>query len=201
VRTPEVWFAVKQGPGGVVGDGGGYAADLRYEAGLATLKERGQGWRDIQPLRPHTTRLGDGARPELLTPAGRGRLFGERLRVGPGGVVFLAGGFRTPAGRWLRRRLTVRYEPIGCGVRVVIRARRAGRCDYAASFASRRGRRSRIESSRVADAGQTVSFDAPARVRHRRLRLRRRSSTRARRDRFSPGPPAELTLTFCASGS
>ena len=87
VRTPGLWYAVKQGPGVFVKGVGDYSVDLRYDSGLVGLeaidKDGTPG--QILPSRPHSLAPGDRAEPLLH----RGRLLPT---MGP---------VRTVAGRWL----------------------------------------------------------------------------------------------------
>jgi unsaturated chondroitin disaccharide hydrolase len=121
VRRGDVWFAVKQARSD--------PADLRYDFGLVALKVRDEDgvWRTL-PLRPRAREtagpvLGGGGLPE-----------GRRLSVARDGTVSVAGGFRTAAGRWLRKGVRFRFAPTRCGVRLSLPARRRDVFRYSAWF-------------------------------------------------------------------
>jgi hypothetical protein len=93
--------------------------DLRYDFGLIALKQlRPDGsWHDVMPIRPRSRIKGDTAGPVLR---GVGAPVGRSIAVANGGTVVVRGGFRAPGGRTVRRGVTFRYQPVGCGVRLTV---------------------------------------------------------------------------------
>jgi hypothetical protein len=146
-RTGHVWFAVKRSRTSV--------RDLRYDFGLVALKVREGGrWRDVLPLRPRTVAGAESAGPALgSVPAD-----GTQLLRGKGSRIVARGGFRTAAGRWVRR-AAFTFAPVSCGVRLTFPGRAGDRYSYSGFF-----RRSVARSGRaVQDSDQRIRFDsAPA---------------------------------------
>lgn len=128
VRTPALWFAVKQGPGVYVKGVGDYRSDVRYDGGLVALQSTAPGGppADIVPARPHSRRRDDRAEPVLFHAGRAFRFWGTRLRTTSAGGVDLTGGFRAGS-RWLRRGVRVTYRPAGCGLRESLATRRGDR--------------------------------------------------------------------------
>jgi hypothetical protein len=112
VRKGDVWFAVRRKSSTK------RRTDLRYDFGLIALKVLKDGkWLDVVRPRPKTSLPYDGVGPILRQGRNIGLPRGERMRVRPGEVV-IAGGYRDPGRRWLRRSVTWTYTAIDCGVRM-----------------------------------------------------------------------------------
>jgi hypothetical protein len=110
VRHGDLWYAVHRRTDGF---------DLRYDFGLVSLKRRGTDgtWRDLVRPRPNTPGPGqDSAGPVIVAGGQRYLPRGNRISVRPGGVVLVRGGWRSPAGAWLRRGVTFRFAPVDGGV-------------------------------------------------------------------------------------
>lgn len=138
VRHGDLWYAVHRRT---------ITYDLRYDFGLVALKQRDAAgrWHDVVRPRPNTRGPShDSAGPVLLRGGVRYLPFGESVRVRPGGVVLVRGGFRSEEGVWLRRGVTFRFEPVRGGVRMrfPLRAGDAARVVtfLPAASARRRGR-------------------------------------------------------------
>lgn len=198
VRRPNVWYAVKAGPG-VMSGGKGllFARDIRYDAGVHALKTiRSDGsWDDVMRLRPKTQVRVDSAGPWLIRGGSRGRPFGGRMDIDPNANLTFAGsGFRANTGRWVRRGVVIRHEPVGCGVRMVVPRRPGDGFEYSVFFR----RRPNVAPLRVVDREQDVRFSQAARVSFeggytsgidpRLLRVRLR---------FAPAAAGELAITIC----
>ena len=198
VRRPNVWYAVKAGPG-VMSGGKGliFARDIRYDAGVHALKAvRSDGsWADVMRLRPKTQSRVDSAGPWLIRGARRGRPFGGRMELDPNANLTFAGsGFRANTGRWVRRGVVIRHEPTGCGVRIVVPRRAGDGFEYSVFFR----RRPNIAPQRVVDREQDVRMSQPARVSveggytsgidPRLVRVRMK---------FAPAAAQELAITIC----
>nr|MDQ3934292.1 hypothetical protein [Actinomycetota bacterium] len=152
-RRGGVWFAVKRSRTST--------RDLRYDFGLMALKRRGGGaWRDVMPLRPRTTGSFD-----AVLRLGGAVADGTRLRLGKGGRILVDGGFRSRAGRWVRRGVTFTFTPVSCGVRLTWPARAGDRFTYSGFFRGepRRAGRSVRDSSQILRFGsaRVVAIDAP----------------------------------------
>jgi len=199
VRTPGLWFAVKQGPGVYVRGVGDYSVDVRYDSGLVALESIAADGSatDVVPLRPHSRAPTDRAEPLLLRGGATGRFLGSNLRSLAGGAVTLTGGFRAGK-RWLRRGVTLRYEPAGCGLRTTLPTRRGDRIEQSLWF---RGRPHRAGDG-LSDARQRVvlsqrpsalslqpGYASGAEAHLVRVRLRFRGTGRP------------LAMTFCPAGS
>jgi hypothetical protein len=187
VRAGDVWFAVRQAPGG---DG-----DLRYDFGLVALKVRAAdgAWSDLLPIRPRSPHGQDSAGPVLRIAGREGWAEGRGVSVAPGGTVTVTGGFRERGGRLLRRGVRFRFVPLPCGVRVEWPARRGDRYEYSAFV--RRGR----TAGPAGDAVQELAYDpAPAATLERGYS----SGTDARltrvRLRFTARRARTLSVTTCA---
>ena len=149
-RSGDVWFAVKRSRTSV--------RDLRYDVGLVALKRRDAGgdWEDVLPLRPRTAFGDASAGPVLTTRRGSGPLEMTALKRGEDGALVGRGGFRTRAGRWLRRGLTFTFAPTACGVRLTFAGRAGDRYAYTGIF---RGE-PRLDGRELRDATQTIEFDS-----------------------------------------
>lgn len=147
-RGGDSWFAIKRSRTSF--------RDLRYDVGLMAVKVRRDDgvWDDVMPLRPRTLR-GDQSAGPVLNGAGVPE-FTELLR-GKAGRIVARGGFRTRAGRWLRRGVTFTFTPAGCGVRLTWNARKDDRYAYSGFFRTRPTTAGRS----VADETQAIEFDAP----------------------------------------
>lgn len=159
VRTPSLWYVVKQGPGTYNKGIGDYSGDVRYDSGLVALESFAPDGTVTQvlPPRPHTLRPDDRAEPVLVRGRRRARFWGTRLRSLAGGGVALGGGFRAGR-RWLRRGVTLRYEPSGCGLRVTIPTHRGDSIEQSLWF---RGRPTTDSAGRVmSDRAQVVTLGA-----------------------------------------
>jgi len=124
VSTGTVWYVVRRRPGSL--------ADLRSGGGLVALKvrdARGR-WRDVLPQRPLRLPL---VREDTLGPIlRRGTAttafpYGNDVRIRGGSRVDWAVDFRRPAYGALVRRSAVIFEPVRCGVRMLVPARRGDR--------------------------------------------------------------------------
>ena len=197
VRNGDTWYAVRQASSLLK-----HETDLRYDFGLVAFKQLRDGaWRDVQPLRPTTSKEPTSAGPLLVLRTGRGIgiPFGERLSVG-GRATTVTGGFRAPRPslRWLRRGVRFRFEPAGCGMRLTFPARAGDSLEYSAFM---RGTKAdvTIGESSVSDAGHTVAYDHPARV-----TLEGGYSSGAdpalvrARVRFEPAEARVIAVTICA---
>jgi hypothetical protein len=156
VRTPAAWFAVRRAAHGP-------ATDLRWDFGLVALKapDGEGGWRDVLRVRPRTTGRPDGAGPLLGQGSTAGLPQGERTTVGPGGVVTVTGGWRRPrGGGWLRRGVAFRFEPVDCGVRMVVPARAGDRVEYSVFFRASQPPE-RPDAATLTDGSQRVTSTPP----------------------------------------
>src|SRR4051812_31521745 len=154
VRHGDSWYALKQGrslrrePG-----------DLRYDAGLVTLKRRQKdgSWLQVVPYKPFTDdRAADSGGPFLDNGGPRGYLWARDLRVRNGAVTLSGAGFRENEGAWQRTGMRFRYTPTACGVRVAFRGRRGETIEYAAFLRSYRQRPS-ISRTELTDSVQRVT--------------------------------------------
>jgi hypothetical protein len=164
VRTPSLWFAVKQGPGTYVKGIGDYSGDVRYDSGLVALQSIAPDGTpaNVLPLRPHSLGRGDRAEPELARGHLAARFWGTSLRTTGSSGVVLTGGYRAGK-RWLRRRVAIRYDVQGCGLTESLPTHRGDRVQQALWF---RGRPQTTGGGRVlTDARQRVALS----VRPRRI--------------------------------
>jgi hypothetical protein len=146
------WFAVKSAASSS-------ADDLRYDFGLVAFKARDAGgeWRDVLPIRAHTTSGADSAGPVLRRSRGPGLPEAGSVSAGADGTLTLTGGWRTAAGTWLRRGVRFRFEPIEAGVRLIFPTERGDRIKFSVFFVDR-GPLPTVESDRVFDDEQRVTF-------------------------------------------
>jgi hypothetical protein len=157
VRSGDIWYAVKQASSFT-----NFPGDLRWDFGMVALKQRvGDGWRDLQPLRPVTERLvPQSAGPQLTIRRGGVTAipYGESIGVGPDRATTISGGWRAPhpSKRWVRRGVQFRFEPVGCGVRLTFPARAGDLFEYSA-FMRGTKRDVTIGPGVVTDATQSVS--------------------------------------------
>jgi hypothetical protein len=115
-------------------------------------------------------------------------------------VTRIGGGWRLPdpSNEWLRRGVTFRFEPVGCGVRITFPARRGDKLEYSAFM---RGRKRDVQVARgvVTDATQAVTFDHPGKV---KLETGYASAADPRlvraRIRFEPAAADTIGITVCA---
>jgi hypothetical protein len=96
----------------------------------------------------------------LSAPRVFARPFGGRLRVSPDGVVRLTATFRRMDRRGAARPITLRFEPVDGGVRIVIPARHGERWEYSAFFVGRPRRHGRV----LADRRQRIVASVPTHV-------------------------------------
>ena len=200
VRTPFLWYAVKQGPGAYVRGVGDYRDDVRYDSGLIALEaiDLAGPPAAIIPLRPHQLRGDDRSAPVLLRGRGAGRFWGTRLRAAADAVE-LSGGFRA-GDRWLRRGVRIRYEPTGCGLRETIPTRRGDRLVRMLWF---RGSPKRSSGGTVlSDGVQRVTLSAAPTASAKRAGYA--SGTESRLTRVAlrfRGTGKPLTFTYCRAGT
>lgn len=128
VRTPTVWFAVKEQPGRAIPGRSRYARDLRFDAGLAALERHTEtGWHALLPARPRTTSLTDAAALTLVRHGRRGRLSGTRIALADRGrAAVVAGTWRTSGGGRAGA-ARVSYTATTCGVGIRIETTRGDR--------------------------------------------------------------------------
>ncbi|MEA2448493.1 MAG: unsaturated chondroitin disaccharide hydrolase, partial [Thermoleophilaceae bacterium] len=203
VRHGNVWFAVKQAKSD--------PKDLRYDFGLIALKVRDDTglWRTM-PLRPLIAGARETAGPVL---GGGGLPVGSTLSVAGDGTVTVDGGFRTAAGRWLRRGVKFRFTPGKCGVRMTVPARRGDDFDYSAfvnrspsvepfSLEDDKQVVAVLPRNRTSAAGRSAS-GLNAVVVRRRFRLRGVHSARISVTTCSKyrGPPERNSSAKAASGA
>jgi hypothetical protein len=137
VRDGDTWFAVKRAPAGASGLTDVYDLDMRYDGGLVALKRRSaDGWRDVMPVRPYGRLPWGTIGPSLRVPGGPARFEGRRLSA-DGHRVTLRGRYRLASGRVVRRGARLRYEAVGCGVRMTVSTRRGDRVRQSLFFRSR----------------------------------------------------------------
>jgi hypothetical protein len=157
VRSAGRWFALRQAPSTR------YVSDLRYDFGLVALKQGSGGqWRDVLPLRPISSGPPSSAGPLLLLPNnGIAVPYGTDTKVGRGGVVTVTGGFRLPAGAYIRRGVNFRFEPTPCGVRMTFPVAAGDVVEYSAFM---RGTIADVHATdtTVADGSQVVTFSQQA---------------------------------------
>ena len=198
VRNGDLWYAVRQASSLFR-----HEIDLRYDFGLVALKQRsGEGWRDVQPLRPATSDGPTSAGPLMLVRTGRGIgiPFGRKVSVGADRAVTVTGGYRAPRPslRWLRRGVRFRFEPVGCGMRMTFPARSGDSLEYSAFMRGTPADVTVAERS-VSDAGHVVSFDQSAQV---TLEAGYSSGSDPRlvraRIRFAPQADATVGITICS---
>jgi hypothetical protein len=153
VRHGDSWYVVKQGrslrrePG-----------DLRYDAGLVTLKRRQPdgSWRQIMPYKPFTELAADSAGPLLDNGGPRGYLWAGGMRVRRGVVTLTGAGFRENEGAWQRQGMRFRFAPTGCGVRVSFRGLRGETIEYSAFLRNYR-QQPQITPTGMTDSVQRVT--------------------------------------------
>jgi hypothetical protein len=157
VRGPH-WFALRSAASS-------RAQDLRYDFGLVALKapDGDGGWRDVLRVRAHTRDGPDSLGPVLRRSGGIGLPEAESVSVGRDATVTLTGGFRTANGRWLRRGVRFRYEPLASGVRLIFPTEAGDRIKYGVLFRAGAHAPS-VEADRVFDDEQLVTFDPEATV-------------------------------------
>ncbi len=158
VRAGDTWYAVKNSPPERLGD-------LRYGFGLAAVKVRsGRGWRDLMPLLPRTHGTPDSPGPVFMGKRGLAYPFGRRITVGAGGAT-IDGGFRNVAGEVVRPRVTFRYEPRPCGVRLSFPAREGDRFEYSVFFPDPETEpMPRVRPESVGDSERLVEYPPGTRV-------------------------------------
>jgi hypothetical protein len=198
VRTPALWYAVKQGPGVYVPGVGDYRFDVRYDSGLVALQSTPPGGpaTDVIPARPHSRRRDDRAEPVLLRGRDAAGFWGTRLRTTAGGGVDLTGGFRAGA-RWLRRGVTIAYRPMGCGLRESLPTRRG---DHIERTLWTRGK-PHVTGSTLRDSAQRVTLGTrPTRIEFRGgyASGSEQHLVRVRMSFSGTGKP--LTIDYCPRG-
>jgi hypothetical protein len=199
VRTPQLWFAVKQGPGTLVRGVGDYSHDIRYDSGLVALESAPTDGApfDVIPTRPHPQRGDDRAEPVLVRSGMAARFWGTSLHATPHGNVTLNGGFRAGA-RWLRRGVAIRYDPSPCGgVRMTIPTRRGDRIEQALWLRANGFARS-SQGRVLADRSEQVILSARPRSASPRRGYASGAEQRLTRVRMAfAGTGAPLALDFC----
>jgi hypothetical protein len=162
VRRADVWFAVRlQGAGRR-----DHAGDLRYDAGLAIAKRRGDDgdWTDVVPARPTTASPGfDSAGPNVVSGAALvGVPVGEDATTSRGRVR-VTGAMRDRAGRSVAP-YRASYVTRDCGVELRFAARPGLVYEYSAFFRGRqlpdRGREGELRGG----GRRVVASPAPASV-------------------------------------
>ena len=163
-RRDGVWAAVRMRPGLRT-----QRSDARYAFGLVAAKARsGAGWRDLVTGLPRTTRGADAPGPWLLGERGvdRAEPFGSEIAVTRGGVIEVEGGFRSRAGRVVRR-AAFQYRPGDGTVRTSVRVRAGDRLEIAefVPTGSRRHARIRFRARTTpARPARTPAIARPARA-------------------------------------
>jgi len=194
VRSGDRWFAVRQAPSTR------YVSDLRYDFGLVALKQgSGRTWRDVLPIRPISTGAPSSAGPVLLLANnGIAVPYGTDTKVARGAIVTVTGGFRLPAGAWIRRGISFRFEPAGCGVRTTFPVVAGDVVEYS-SFMRGATADVQVTDTSVADATQLVTFSQPAQI---TLEEGYASAVDPKLVRaravFRPAAPGQITVTVCA---
>jgi len=201
VRTPSLWYVVKQGPGRYVKEVADYQADIRYDSGLVALESTPAGGAavDVVPTRPHSLHSDDRAEPLLLRGRVAARFWGTALHAHPSGGVTLTGGFRA-GGRWLRRGVTIHYRPSGCGLTETLPTRRGDAIEQALWFrqAPHRSKHGLV----LSDGVQRVTLGGRARIGRPRYGYASGAEqhlTRVNLRFVGTGKP--LRLTFCPARS
>jgi hypothetical protein len=158
VRQGDVWFAVKRQASSKRRN------DMRYDFGLVALKTLRDGvWSDVLRLRPQTSTRPDSVGPVLLSGGAEGLPRGGRLTTARGQVT-VAGGYRSPQRRWLRRGVRWTWRATSCGARLGFPVRAGDRYDYSTFFVDD-GSPPRLRGAVLADERQRVSFSsAPVRM-------------------------------------
>ena len=161
VSTGTVWYVVRRRPGSL--------ADLRSGGGLVALKvrdSRGR-WRDVLPQRPLRLPLTreDTSGPILRRGSGLTAFpYGSDVRIRRGSRVDWAVDFRQPGYGALVRRSGVRFEPVRCGVRMRVPARRGDRHQISA-FLPADPQPQRVRGRGVIAGGNLrVSHGGPGRI-------------------------------------
>ena len=159
VRRGRLWFAVRQTRSVRRKD------DLRYDFGLVSLKVRGSGgrWRDVLRLRPRRVTGPDSAGPALLRDGLFGLPYGTGLTTSRRGTVTVTGGFKTAEGVVMRRGVVFRFQPTGCGVRMVWPAQQGDQFELS-TFMRRSSKPRQLSPFALGDADQIVRFNAPTSV-------------------------------------
>jgi hypothetical protein len=152
VRRGRVWFALRLRSAAQ----SYHAGDLRYDAGIAVAKRRGDegDWSDVVPERPKTRVPGfDSAGPDLLSgSAVVGVPVGDRLATSTG-AARVSGAIRDRAGNELAP-YRASYVARGCGVELRFAADPGSVYEYSAFF---RGRElPHRQGARLEGGGQRV---------------------------------------------
>ena len=162
-RAGRTWMVVKRAPAVSEHAKADHTHDLRYDSGLLGLQTLGAdgAWRVVQPAPPLTERF-DSAGPALRDRGRLARAVGRGdLEVRGNGTIVLPARFAPHHGRPLRRTARIRFQPAGCGARIIIPARRGERWEYSAFFAGAPAAR----NGEISDGRRRVRFTHPARVR------------------------------------
>lgn len=192
VRRGPVWMAVRKTRSV------DRANDLRYDFGLIAFKtQRGGRVHDVLRLRPRVTVGRDSAGPLLLRRGAVGRPYGERIAVGPSGVVTVRGGFRTAGGATLRRGVRFSFTPAGSCVRIGLPARRGDRLEQSVFLRAAAGP-VRVRGRTLSDREQAITASAPFRA---TVGGRYTSAVDAKLDRarlrFTARRAGEIRVTIC----
>jgi hypothetical protein len=192
LRTGDSWFAVKRSSSAT-------ARDLRYDFGLVALESRRRDgtWRDVMPVRPHTTGAADGAGPVLRSNGRWGLPDGRRIRRSPNGIA-VTGGYRTSHGQPIKGGMRLSVARHACGVAVRFRVAAGDQVEYSV-FLRENGRIRRSRRS-ATDGVQAITFPADAAV-HTRGSYSSGSDPRLKRLVLTFGARRTRTVEigFCAA--
>jgi hypothetical protein len=188
VRTPSLWFAVKQARSDKI--------DLRYDFGLVAMKSRDSdgSWSNVVPSPAKVQGEPDSAGPTLRTKYGPAYAMGTSMRGGRNGVVDVRGWFATASGKHIRP-ASFRFTPAGNCVTLSFAIRRGERIGYSA-FVRKVAQRSR---GGVVGGGERVTI-APlaSAVRVDTHDYSSGSDARLRRVRFALSGAGVKRVTTCA---
>jgi hypothetical protein len=127
VRTPSLWFAVKQARSDKI--------DLRYDFGLVALKAKATdgSWQNVVPSLPKVQGHPDSAGPTLASSHGPAYASGSHISVARDGTVRVIGSFTTAIGRRVRvRSAAFSYRPTGDCVTLSFAVHHGERMSYSA---------------------------------------------------------------------
>ena len=141
-RTGDVWFSVKSAP---ALDKTEYSRDLRFESGLTSVQVHDQdGWHRLMPPRPNTSNPGnrhlgyDPVGPVLVTRTTVRRPVGGTAEKDDAiGGVLLSARYASYGKAPTGAPHSVHFKPVGCGVQIIVDARRGEDWRYSAFFDGR----------------------------------------------------------------
>ena len=141
-RTGDVWFSVKSAP---ALDRTEYSRDLRFESGLTSVQVHDQdGWHRLMPPRPNTSNPGnrhlgyDPVGPVLVTRTTVRRPVGGTAEKDDAiGGVLLSARYASYGKAPTGAPHSVHFKPVGCGVQIIVDARRGEDWRYSAFFDGR----------------------------------------------------------------